>query len=242
MENLIAIEDSSVDLLHEIGGQLATAGGFHEVLDRVVEFASGLVKCDSCLIYVLEGENLVLRASKNAHPDIIDRLKLRVGQGITGWVAAHNEPVAISERAALDPRFQFFHELPEDTYEAFLSVPLMCRGRVVGTINLQHRLPHVHKRKEIRLISAIGFLVGAEIELARMEEANSHLADQLQTRKVVERAKGILQRELGLSEEQSYLALQQQSRQKRKAMREIAEAIILGYEVRVNSRPTAAVS
>jgi signal transduction protein with GAF and PtsI domain len=242
MENLIGIEDSSVDLLHEIGGQLATAGGFHEVLDRVVEFASGLVKCDSCLIYVLEGENLVLRASKNAHPDIIDRLKLRVGQGITGWVAAHNEPVAISERAALDPRFQFFHELPEDTYEAFLSVPLMCRGRVVGTINLQHRLPHVHKRKEIRLISAIGFLVGAEIELARMEEANSHLADQLQTRKVVERAKGILQRELGLSEEQSYLALQQQSRQKRKAMREIAEAIILGYEVRVNSRPTAAVS
>jgi signal transduction protein with GAF and PtsI domain len=242
MENLIAIEDSSVDLLHEIGGQLATAGGFHEVLDRVVEFASGLVKCDSCLIYVLEGENLVLRASKNAHPDIVDRLKLRVGQGITGWVAAHNEPVAISERAALDPRFQFFHELPEDTYEAFLSVPLMCRGRVVGTINLQHRLPHVHKRKEIRLISAIGFLVGAEIELARMEEANSHLADQLQTRKVVERAKGILQRELGLSEEESYLALQQQSRQKRKAMREIAEAIILGYEVRVNSRPTAAVS
>jgi signal transduction protein with GAF and PtsI domain len=242
MENLIAIEDSSVDLLHEIGGQLATAGGFHEVLDRVVEFASGLVKCDSCLIYVLEGENLVLRASKNAHPDIVDRLKLRVGQGITGWVAAHNEPVAISNRAALDPRFQFFHELPEDTYEAFLSVPLMCRGRVVGTINLQHRLPHVHKRKEIRLISAIGFLVGAEIELARMEEANSHLADQLQTRKVVERAKGILQRELGLSEEQSYLALQQQSRQKRKAMREIAEAIILGYEVRVNSRPTAAVS
>jgi signal transduction protein with GAF and PtsI domain len=242
MENLIGIEDSSVDLLHEIGGQLATAGGFHEVLDRVVEFASGLVKCDSCLIYVLEGENLVLRASKNAHPGIVDRLRLRVGQGITGWVAAHNEPVAISNRAALDPRFQFFHELPEDTYEAFLSVPLMCRGRVVGTINLQHRLPHVHKRKEIRLISAIGFLVGAEIELARMEEANSHLADQLQTRKVVERAKGILQRELGLSEEQSYLALQQQSRQKRKAMREIAEAIILGDEVRVNSRTTAAVS
>jgi len=128
--------------------------------------------------------------------------------------------------------FQFFHELPEDSYEAFLSVPLMCRGRVVGAINLQHRLPHVYKRKEIRSISAIGFLVGAEIELARMEEVNSNLTDQLQTRKVVERAKGILQRELGLSEEQAYLALQKQSRQKRKAMREIAEAIILSEEVR----------
>ncbi|MGB8011485.1 MAG: GAF domain-containing protein [Terriglobales bacterium] len=235
MNSLIGIEDSPVELLHEIGGRLAVAG-FHEVLDRVVEFASALVKCDSCLIYVLEGEELVLRASKNAHPDAVDRLKLRVGQGITGWVAEHHEPVAIAEKAAQDPRFQFFHELPEDSYEAFLSVPLLCRGRVVGAINLQHRRPHIYKQKEIRLISAIGFLVGAEIELARMEEINSNLTDQLQTRKVVERAKGILQRELGLSEEKAYLALQQQSRQKRKAMKEIAEAIILSSEVRENTR------
>src|SRR5712671_2761203 len=236
MDTFISVEDSNVDLLHEIGVRLATADEFHDVLTRVVEFASALVKCDSCLIYVLEGEELVLRASKNAHPEVVDRLKLRVGQGITGWVAEHHEPVAISEKAAQDPRFQFFHELPEDSYEAFLSVPLMCRGRVVGTINLQHRRPHIYKRKEIRLISAIGFLVGAEIELARMEEVNSSLTDQLQTRKVVERAKGILQRDLGLSEEQAYLALQRQSRQKRKSMKEISEAIILSAEVRENSR------
>lgn len=236
MENLVWVEDSPVDVLHEISGRLAKSGGFHEVLDRVVEFASDLVRCDSCLIYVIEGEHLVLRASKNAHPDVVDRLKLRVGQGITGWVAEHHEPVAIAEKAAHDPRFQFFHELPEDSYEAFLSVPLMSRGRVVGAINLQHRLPHTYKRKEIRLISAIGFLVGAEIELARLEEINSNLADQLQTRKVVERAKGILQRELGLSEEQAYLALQHQSRQKRKPMKDIADAIILSEDVRENSR------
>jgi len=236
MENLLAVDESSVDFLHEIGGRLATADGFHEILNQVVEFASDLVKCDSCLIYVLEGEHLVLRASKNAHPDVVDRLKLRVGEGITGWVAEHHEPVAISEKAAQDPRFQFFHELPEDSYEAFLAVPLKCRGRVVGTINLQHIRPHVYKRKEIRMISAIGFLVGAEIELARMEVVNSNLTDQLMTRKVVERAKGILQRELGLSEEQAYLALQKQSRQKRKAMKEIAEAIILSEEVRENTK------
>ena len=69
-----------------------------------------------------------------------------------------------------------------------------------------------------------------------IEEVNSNLTDQLQTRKVVERAKGILQRDLGLNEEQAYLALQKQSRQKRKAMREIAEAIILSEEVRENTR------
>jgi uroporphyrinogen-III synthase len=236
MEHLLAVEESHFDLIHEIGTRLATAEGFHEVLTRVVDFAVALVKCDSCLIYVLEGDDLVLRASKNPHPEVVDRLRLRVGQGITGWVAEHKEPVAVAEKAALDPRFQFFHELPEDSYEAFLSVPLMCRGRVVGVINLQHRQPHVYRPREIRLISTIGFLVGAEIEMARLEEANNNLSEQLQTRKVVERAKGVLQRELGLTEEQAYLALQRQSRQKRKAMKEIAEAIVLSEEVKGNSR------
>jgi uroporphyrinogen-III synthase len=235
MEPLTSVEESQFDLLHEIGVQLATADGLHEVLARVVEFVTALVKCDSCLVYVLDDEELVLRASKNPHPDIVDRLKLRVGQGITGWVAEHQEPVAIAERASLDARFQFFHELQEDSYEAFLSVPLMCRGRVVGVMNLQHRQPHVHRRREIRLISTVGFLVGAEIEMARLEDANINLAEQLQTRKIVERAKGILQRDMGLSEEQAYLTLQRQSRQKRKAMREIAEAIVLSDEVRGSS-------
>src|SRR6267378_1322974 len=236
MDTFISVEDSNVDLLHEIGVRLATADEFHDVLTRVVEFASALVKCDSCLVYVLEGEELVLRASKNPHPEVVDRLKLRVGQGITGWVAEHQEPVAIAEKAAQDPRFQFFHELPEDSFEAFLSVPLMCRGRVVGVINLQHKQHHVYRRREIRLISTIGFLVGAEIELARLEDANLSLADQLETRKVVERAKGILQRDLGLSEEQAYLTLQRQSRQKRKPMKEIAEAIVLSDDVKGNFR------
>jgi signal transduction protein with GAF and PtsI domain len=240
MDTFISVEDSQVDVLHEFGARLGMAGGFHDVLGRVVEFASALVKCDSCLIYLLESDELVLRASKNPHPDVVDRLKLRVGQGITGWVAEHSEPVAIPEKAAHDPRFQFFHELEEDSYEAFLSVPLMCRGRVVGVINLQHRQHHVYRRREIRLISTVGFLVGAELELARLEEANLTLSEQLQTRKLVERAKGILQRDLGLNEEQAYLALQRQSRQKRKAMKEIAEAIILGDEVRGQAQTPSA--
>jgi len=239
MDHLISVEDSHIDVLHEIGVRLGTGDGFLEVLSHVVEFASALVKCDSCLVYVLEGDELVLRASKNPHPEALNRLKLRVGQGITGWVAEHREPVAIPEKASQDARFQFFHELPEDSYEAFLSVPLLCRGRVVGVINLQHRQHHVYRRREIRMISAVGFLMGAEIELARLEEANLTLADQLQTRKVVERAKGILQRDLGLNEEQAYLTLQRQSRQKRKPMKAIAEAIVLSDEVKNDSpRPS----
>ena len=236
MDSIISVEDSHVDVLHEISARLGTADGFHDVLNRVVEFATALVKCDSCLIYVLENDDLVLRASKNPHPEIVDGLRLRVGQGITGWVAEHREPVSIPEKAAQDPRFQFFHELPEDSYEAFLSVPVMCRGRVVGVINLQHRQHHVYRRREIRMISTVGFLVGAEIELARLEEANLTLAEQLQKRKNCNLAKGILNIYLVLNEEQSYLALQRKILQKRNPMKEIAEAIVLSDEVRGNSQ------
>jgi uroporphyrinogen-III synthase len=86
------------------------------------------------------------------------------------------------------------------------------------------------------LISTVGFLAGAEIEMARLETENSDLSQRLETRKLVERAKGILQRELGLTEEQAYLSIQRQSRQKRKTMKEVGEAIVLSDDVRNSSR------
>ena len=230
------VEDSHVNVLHHTVTRIAAADGFHQALDRVLDFAVDLVKCDSCFIYVLSGEDLVLRASKNPHQELLDQLKLRIGQGITGWVAEHREPVAVFKEAYKDPRFQRFNELPEDRYEAFLSVPLFSRGRLVGVMNLQHRDPHVYAEREIGLLATIGSLAGAEIELARLETQNTELSQQLETRKIVERAKGILQRDLGLTEEQAYLSIQRQSRQKRKTMKEIAEAIILSEEVKSGSK------
>jgi uroporphyrinogen-III synthase len=229
---VITSPPSDIDLLHEIGSRLAAADPLHDVLTRVVDVVSTLVHCDSCFVYVLQDEHLVLRASKTPHPDVVDRLTLRVGQGITGWVAEHRQPVAVGRHAFEDPRFQRFNELPEDRYEAFLSVPVLSRGKPVGVINLQHRQPHTHTQREIQLISTIGFLVGAEIETARLETENSQLFERLETRKLLDRAKGILQRDLGLTEEDAYLTIQRQSRQRRKSKKEIAEAIILGDELR----------
>jgi signal transduction protein with GAF and PtsI domain len=228
--------DVDIDFLHEISSRMASADPLHDVLAQIVEFASALVKCDSCFVYVVEGDELVLRASKNPHAEVVDRLKLKMGQGITGWVAEHREPVAMSHDAFRDARFTFFNELPEDRYEAFLSVPILSRGRAVGVINVQHRQPHTYTRRQIRMISTIGFLVGAEIEVARLESENSQLVQQLETRKLLERAKGILQRDLKIDEEQAYLALQRQSRQKRRSLKEIAEAVVLGEEIRRGSQ------
>ncbi|WP_263378950.1 uroporphyrinogen-III synthase [Granulicella paludicola] len=239
---------SSFEFLHEISRRIASADPLHAVLDHIVGFVTGMIPCDSCFIYILQTEKfsekdadkagkkladkLVLRASSNPHADIVDQLDLSVGQGITGWVAEHREPVAISSKASEDPRFKPFKNLPEDTFEAILSTPILCANKIVGVINLQHRLSYEHKASEVQLLSTIGFLVGAEIERARLESENVQLADRLETRKTVERAKGILQRDLGLSESESYMLMQRESRQRRRSMREIAEALLLGDELK----------
>ena len=223
---------AEVDFLHEIGSRVAASDPLHLVLDRIVDFACSLIQCDSCFVYVLEDNQLVLRASKNPHSELVDHLGLWLGQGITGWVGWHREPVAIPEKALQDPRFKRFRNLPEDSFEAFLSVPILCRGKLVGVINLQHRKPYRHTEHEVRLLSAAGYLVGAELERARLEMEISELSNRLESRKLIERAKGVLQRDFTLDEEAAYHAMQRESRQRRKSMREIAEAILLSEDMR----------
>jgi len=223
---------NGLDFLHEIGSRMAASDPLHTVLNRIVDFACSLINCDSCFVYVLEDNQLVLRASKNPHSDLVDHLGIWLGQGITGWVGWHREPVAIPMKALQDPRFKRFKNLPEDTFEAFLSVPILSRGKLVGVINLQHRKPYHHTETEVRLLSAVGYLVGAELERARLETENLQLSDRLESRKQIERAKGVLQRDFGLDEESAYKAMQRESRQRRKSMREIAEAILLNEDLR----------
>jgi signal transduction protein with GAF and PtsI domain len=229
--NTLVDESTEVDLLHNIASRITAADSLHDVLARVLEFVSWIAKFDSCFIYALEANELVLK-SRNSHSEALERIRLPLGQGVTGWVAQHERPVTVERNAFDDPRFQTFLQLPEYRCEAFLSVPLLSHGKVAGVINVQQREPYVFSQREIRLIATAGFLVGAEIEMARLESVNSRLSEQLNTRKTVERAKGILQRDLQLSEEKAYLTLQSQSRQRRKPMREVAEAIVLSDEIK----------
>jgi uroporphyrinogen-III synthase len=219
-------------VLNKMASRLSTADPLHDVLHEVLEFVVSIVKCDSCLIYLLEGDELVLQASRNPHPESVGRLSIRVGQGITGWVAQHRQPVVIAQKAFEDSRFRLLNELPEDRFEAFLSVPLVCGGHLVGVINLQNLLPYQFTKREVSLIATIGFLVGAEVERVRLETENLQLSERLESRKLIERAKGLLQRDLGIGEEEAYRTLQRESQQRRKTMKEVAEAIILSDDLK----------
>lgn len=128
----------------------------------VVEFMNS----DSCLLYLLDGEELVLVAANAPKPDTIGQVRLKLSEGLTGWVARERRLLTISREAYLDPRFKLFSDLPEDTFEAFLSAPVIIRGRVAGVINVQHREPHFHSGGEMELLTTVGEQLGCMVALA----------------------------------------------------------------------------
>lgn len=140
-----------------------------EVLQGIVSLVSEHLRCDSCLLYLVDKEELVLCATSTPHAGDVGKVHLRLDEGLTGWVARERRLLAISREAFKDPRFKLFRELPEDSYEAFLSVPVIARNHVVGVINVQHRAPHSHNGSEMELLSTVGEQVGCLLVLARME-------------------------------------------------------------------------
>ena len=139
-----------------------------DVLQGVVSLIVEYTECDACLVYLLDGEDLVLCASNTPHPSTIGKLRMKWNEGLTGWVARERRLLALPREAYKDPRFKRFGELEEDTFEAFLSAPVIARNRVVGVINVQHRLPHQHTGSEMEVLTTVGEQVGCVLVLARM--------------------------------------------------------------------------
>jgi two-component system, response regulator PdtaR len=232
--------DSQVSVLHRISNIVSSDLSLDEMLGEVIGLTVQATACDACLVYLVDGDthDIVLRASQVPHAAALDNLRMKPGEGITGWVAEHKSVVALSSNAQSDARFKRLAGLVEDTYEAFLSVPLVSSGEVIGIINVHHRQPHEHSREEIGIVVFIGEQLGVTIsrsmlqaENARLLEETQEMKRELETRKLVERAKGILQQRHGITEEDAYLRLRNQSRRLRKPMRELAEAIILAEDM-----------
>jgi signal transduction protein with GAF and PtsI domain len=171
------------EILHQVSQTVSGNLDLDAILKDVIEIAVQVTKADAGLVYLLtpHRDELVLRASKNPHPKLIGRIRLGLGEGITGWVAQQGTPVAITSNASDDPRFKWFHNLPEDRHQAFLSVPIIAKHEVIGVLNLQHKQAHRHQAHEVALMATIGRQVGGAIETARLHAEITQKARQLET-------------------------------------------------------------
>ena len=79
-----------------------------ETLQRAVHLVVEFMQCDSCLLYLIDGKQLVLTASNAPRPDSIGKVHLKLTEGLTGWVARERRLLTISREAYRDPRFKLF--------------------------------------------------------------------------------------------------------------------------------------
>ena len=172
--------EQQVQLLQKISRLMVRDVPLAKALDRVVSLVVEFMHSDSCLLYLLQEHELVLCASNNPQPDTIGHLRLKLGEGLTGWVARERRLLSISREAYADPRFKLFTDLPEDAYDAFLSAPVLIRGRVAGVINVQHRAPHSHSGGEMELLTTVGEQVGCLVALASVDAGKLAQTDLLE--------------------------------------------------------------
>jgi uroporphyrinogen-III synthase len=218
--------------LRDITRAITTAPSLDKILNLITTKSAKVLDMDSCSIYLLDEkrEYLVLKATTGLALDAIGHARLRLGEGLTGYAAKIGQPVAASD-ASSDPRFKYLPETNEQRFQSLLAVPLIVRSKIIGAINVQTRAGHEYTRDEIELLSIIADVAAGELEKAILYEEIGGLKEALETRKLVERAKGILMKRHGINEQAAFERIHNLSRNTRKSMRELAEAIILADEI-----------
>ena len=152
--------------LEEISMLVSLDFGLPDVLQSVCAKLAGQLNANVCNVYLLEGEELVLKATHGFDRAHVDKIRLRIGEGITGAVAREMHPLNLAN-ASRDPRFKVFPELNEEKYNAMLSFPITDKKDIYGVINLQATSVRHFSEDEIHFVSIIANLILSAIKLRR---------------------------------------------------------------------------
>lgn len=181
LEEALAEKDIEVDALRKLGQAIGSSFDIQHMLDVVAEIAVQVTGTDSCYIYLLDdaGEELVLRSAKGGpERDIVGKWRLRIGEGITGWVAKTRQFVSIGKDAFRDQRYKALDA--EDPFQSMLSVPLIAEDQLIGVINIHTKPSHEYTEGQRRLMDHIAEQVANAIHSSQlyrqMETQVSHLS------------------------------------------------------------------
>jgi GAF domain-containing protein len=139
------------------------------MLQGVVDLATEATDCHACFIYLLEDEQLTIRAASEVFAAAVGRVQFSLHEGLTGWVARHRAPEFIRERAMDDPRMKYVPLLEEEHFQSMVAVPILARsGDTLGVIVLHTQAPREFTEDTVKLLVHIGSLVSGAIENAQL--------------------------------------------------------------------------
>ena len=150
------------------------------MLQGIVELATQATDCHACFIYLLEDEQLTIRAASPVFADAVGNVHFSVHEGLTGWVARHRTPQFIRERAMDDPRMRYVPLLEEERFQSMVAVPVLSRsGETIGVIVLHTKAPREFTEEALELLVHIASLVSGAIENAQSYDRERRRADTL---------------------------------------------------------------
>jgi two-component system, NarL family, sensor kinase len=161
---------------------------------RLIVEATGT---DVCFVHVLDdsGGALTLTGATPPFDSQVGRIRLPVGEGVSGWVASHHEPAVLAAGKEADPRYRYFPELNGQDYTSMVSVPMESQPTgLVGVLNVHTRQRRDFTDRDVRLLGSIGSLVAGAVHQARLhrrlaakEQAAEWFAEQVVAAQEAER-------------------------------------------------------
>lgn len=229
---------TEIEVISQISKAIATGKDIHEILNIIVKLVADTMKTKICSIMLLDEERqeLIIKATQSLSDEYKNKPNIKVGQSISGLAVKEKTPVTVLD-VTKDPRYAYPEIAKKVGIVSMLAVPMMIKEKVIGVINVYTSEEHKFSDEEIKVLQTIANQSAVGIENAKLLETALKAREELETRKLVERAKGILMKEKGLSEDEAYRTIHKKSMDTRKTMKEIAQAIIIAHEIK-NSKET----
>lgn len=217
-----------IEALEEVSRAIVSDLYLEDILKLIVMVTAEVMNSNICSLLLLNEKEgtLEIRATQSVSEEYLNKPPIRLGEGIAGMVAAENRPIQVRD-VKKDPRYANKRVAEKEGLCSLLSVPMCVKGRVIGVLNCYTSEPREFTPEDVKLLTAVANQAAVAIENTELLVRTRIIQEELETRKMVERAKDILMRNLGIDGEEAYRRMRKKSMDTRRSMREIAEAIIL---------------
>ncbi|MCD6232222.1 GAF and ANTAR domain-containing protein [Candidatus Aerophobetes bacterium] len=203
-----------------------------DILRLIVTVTAQIMEANICSLMLLDENNrLVIRATQSLSKEYNKKPPLKIGEGIAGKVIKKKKPMIVKD-VRQEKEYKYKDIARKEGLCSLACIPLIVKKKAIGVINCYTSKPHNFTESEIYVLTCIANQAAIVIENTELMVKYKVIQEELEARKIIERAKGILMKEEGLTEEKAYLKIRKYAMDLRKTMREVAEAIILAADIR----------
>jgi GAF domain-containing protein len=234
------MDNRELNQLHRISQVLAYDLSLTDVLQLIVGVTAEMMDSKICsiLLYDEDEQTLSIAATQSLSDAYKNKPPIRVNTSVSGR-AVRDKQAQVIANVTEDDSFGYSEIARSEGLVSLLCIPMVSKGNCIGTINSYAAKKHDYTEKEIKLLSMVAAQAAIAIENARLHSATAAIRNDLDKRKLIDKAKAFLMKNRKLTEPEAFRFIQKQSMNRRLPMRQIAEAIVLSYDLEGGSSPTA---